>query len=43
MTPCLLLYPIGRAGKTKEVAKTQVEPVGGVFEGKPIPPLYACI
>ena len=42
-TPCLLLYPIGRAGKTKEVAKAQVEPVVGLFEGKPIPPLYACV
>jgi hypothetical protein len=42
-TPYLLLYPICRAGKTKEVAKAQVEPVGGLFEGKPIPPLYACI
>jgi hypothetical protein len=27
-TPCLLLYPIGRAGKTKEVAKAHVDPVG---------------
>ena len=42
-TPCLLLYPIGRAGKTKEVAKALVEPVGGLFEGKPVPPLYACV
>ena len=39
----MLLYPIGRAGKTKEVAKAQVEPVVGLFEGKPIPPLYACV
>jgi len=38
-----LLYRIGRAGKTKEVAKAQVEPVVGLFEGKPIPPLYACV
>ena len=42
-TPCLLLCPIGRAGKTKEVAKALVEPVGGLFEGKPVPPLYACV
>ena len=42
-TPCLLLYPIGRAGKTKEVAKALAEPVGGLFEGKPVPPLYACV
>ena len=28
-TPCLLLYPVGRAEKTKEVAKALVEPVGG--------------
>jgi hypothetical protein len=38
-----LLYPIGRVGKTKEVAKAQVDPVGGLFEGKPILPLYACV
>jgi hypothetical protein len=42
-TPCLLLYSIGGAGKTKEAAKAQVYPVGGLFEGKPIPPLYACV
>jgi hypothetical protein len=42
-TPCLFLYPVGRAGKTKEVAKALVDPVGGSFEGNPIPPLYACI
>ena len=42
-TPCLLLHPIGRARKTREVAKAQVDPVGGLFEGKPIPPLYACV
>jgi hypothetical protein len=42
-TPCLLLYPIGRARKTNEVAKAQVDPVGGSFEGNPIPPLYACV
>jgi hypothetical protein len=37
-TPCLLLYPFGRAGKTKEVAKAQVDSIGGLFEGNPIPP-----
>ena len=42
-TPCLLLYPIGRAGKTKEVAKAHVDPAGALFEGKPISPLYACV
>ena len=42
-TPCLLLYPIGRAGKTKEVAKALVEPVGGLFEGKLVPHLYALV
>ena len=42
-TPCLLLYPVGRAGKTKEVAKTQVHPASGLFEGKPIPLGYACV
>ena len=42
-TPCLLLYPIGRARKIKEVAKAQVDLVGGLYEGKPIPSLYACI
>jgi hypothetical protein len=39
----LLLYSIGRAGKTKEVAKAHVDPVGGLFEGKPILHLYACV
>jgi len=39
----MLLYPIGRAGKTKEVAKAHVDPTGALFEGKPIPPLYACV
>jgi len=38
-----LLYPIGRARKIKEVAKAQVDLVGGLYEGKPIPSLYACI
>ena len=42
-TPCLLLYPVGRAGKTKEVAKAQVHPARGLFEGKPIPIGYACV
>jgi hypothetical protein len=42
-TSCLLFYSIGRARKTKEVAKAQVYPGGGLFEGKPIPPLYACV
>ncbi|RLN05307.1 hypothetical protein C2845_PM13G07700 [Panicum miliaceum] len=42
-TPCLLLYLIDRAGKTKEVAKAHMHPVVGLFEGKPIPPLYACV
>jgi hypothetical protein len=42
-TPCLLFYPIGRARKTKEVAKAQVELVGGLFKGKSILPLYACV
>jgi hypothetical protein len=37
------LYPIGTAGKTKKVAKAQVYPVRGLFDGKPIPPLYACV
>jgi hypothetical protein len=39
----LVLYPIDRAGKTKEVAKAQVYPGGGLFEGKQIPPLYVCV
>ena len=43
ITPCLLLYPIGRAGKTKEVAKAQVHLARGLFEGKPIPIRYACV
>ena len=42
-TPCMLLYPIGRAKKTKEVAKAHVDTVRALFEGKPIPPLYACV
>jgi hypothetical protein len=42
-TPFLLLYLINRARKTKEVAKVQVDPVGGLFEGKPIPSQYACV
>ena len=43
ITHCLLLYPVGTAGKTKEVVKAQVHPARGLFEGKPIPDLYACI
>ena len=39
----MMLYPIGRAGKTREVAKAHVDPVVGLFDGKPIPPLYACV
>ena len=39
----MLLYLIGRAGKTREVAKAHVDPVVGLFDGKPIPPLYACV
>jgi hypothetical protein len=27
----------------KEVANAQVDPVGGLSEGNPIPPLYACV
>ena len=27
----------------KEVAKAHVDPFWGLFEGKPIPPLYACV
>ena len=42
-TPCLLLYPVGRAGKTKEVAKAHVHPARGLFEGTPIPTGYACV
>jgi hypothetical protein len=38
-----LLYLIGRARKTKEVAKVQVDLVGRFFEGKLIPPLYGCV
>jgi hypothetical protein len=36
-TTCLLLYPAGRVGKMKEVAKAQVDPVGGSFEGNSDP------
>ena len=42
-TPYLLLYLISRARKIEKIAKAQVHPVGGLFEGIPIPPLYACI
>ena len=37
ITPCLLLYPVGRAGKTKEVARARVHPAGSLFEGNPTP------
>jgi hypothetical protein len=30
--PYKLLYPIGRAGKMKEVAKDHVDPVAGLFD-----------
>jgi hypothetical protein len=43
ITPYLLLYPVSRAGKTEKVAKAQVHPARGLFEGKPIPALYACV
>ena len=43
ITQCLLLYPVGRAGKTKEVARARVHPARYLFEGNPIPALYACI
>ena len=36
-TPCLLLYPVGRAGKTKEVAKAQEHPARGFICGKTDP------
>jgi hypothetical protein len=32
----MLLYPIGRAGKTKEVDKAHMDPVAGLFDRKPI-------
>jgi hypothetical protein len=38
-----LLYLVGKAGKTKEVAKAPVHPDRGLFEGKPISALYACV
>ena len=43
ITPCLLLYPVGRAGKTKEVGRARVHPAGSLFEGNPTPALYACV
>ena len=43
ITPCLLLYPVGRAGKTKEVARARVHPARSLFEGNPTPDLYACV
>uniref|UniRef100_K3XSL7 Uncharacterized protein n=1 Tax=Setaria italica TaxID=4555 RepID=K3XSL7_SETIT len=42
-TPCSLHVPIGRAGKTKEVAKDLAIPIGGLFEGKPILHHYAYV
>ena len=39
----MLLYPIGKAGKMREVVTAHVDPVAGLFDGKPIPPLYACV
>ena len=36
-TPCLLLYPVGRAGKTKEVAKAQEHLARGFICGKTDP------
>nr|TKW13581.1 hypothetical protein SEVIR_5G111200v2 [Setaria viridis] len=42
-TPCSLHVPIGRAGKTKEVAKGLAIPIGGLFEGKPILHHYAYV
>ena len=41
ITPYILIYLVGRAGKTKEVAKAQVHPARSLFEGKPILALYA--
>ena len=32
-----------QTGKTREVAKAHVDPMAGLFDGKPIPPLYACV
>ena len=43
ITPFLLLYSVGRAGKTKKVAKAQVHPARDSFEGKLILALYACV
>ena len=43
ITPCLLLYLVGRAEKTKEVARAEVHPAGNLFEGNPTPALYACV
>uniref|UniRef100_K3Y197 Uncharacterized protein n=1 Tax=Setaria italica TaxID=4555 RepID=K3Y197_SETIT len=42
-TPCSLCFLVGRAGKTKEIAKGLAIPVGGLFEEKPIPHHYACV
>ena len=43
ITPCLLLYLVGRAEKTKEVARAGVHPAGNLFEGNPTLALYACV
>jgi len=43
ITPFLLLYSVGRDGKTKKVAKAQVHPARDSFEGKLILALYACV
>jgi hypothetical protein len=42
-TTCLLFYLINGPRKTKEVTKAKVDPVGGLFEGNLILPLYACV
>ena len=39
----MLLYLIGRARKTREVAKAHVDLVVGLFDGKPIPSLYSFV
>uniref|UniRef100_K4AKY2 Uncharacterized protein n=1 Tax=Setaria italica TaxID=4555 RepID=K4AKY2_SETIT len=41
-TRCMLHIPVGRASKTKEVAKGLAILVGSLYEGKPIACLYAC-
>src|SRR6185503_6514721 len=42
-TPCMLLYLIGRARKTREVAKAHVDLVAGLFDGKPTTPQYSFV